>query len=390
MSFFTLPAAALLLSSLLPSASAQVTATGTMGVTNPPAATLGVYNQTSESRLLSLNSYDDFCIFSPMTSGDTIGDTEETQVAWCTKPRNNARVIPDGTITGLHFVKTPLYVQVSGWGDLTKLNIQEGDEGGELDPHGATGNGNPVGGNVTSNVSGEDVSYEEWMNYVAYDSFCLRICTAENETYSAANECQHTFDLMGCAWVMPSDQTPDVFTSCDADAAYPPGVYPVGEAGSGTTSTFAQRYTGVWSDASTTGTYTIGYTVTPSAAFSTPASSNCVTYSSISNGLTDLAAGTASVTVNTAAGETGAASAATTAAATSGGVSGTTTAKATSTGTSATTGGSGANASAASSSAAATTGAASSASRSYGTGFPFIGFALTVGAGVLGAGALFL
>lgn len=29
------------------------------GVTNPPAATLGVYNQTGDSRLLSLNSYDD-------------------------------------------------------------------------------------------------------------------------------------------------------------------------------------------------------------------------------------------------------------------------------------------------------------------------------------------
>jgi hypothetical protein len=28
-----------------------------------------------------------------------------------------------------------------GWGDLTKLNIPKGDEGGELDPHGADGNG---------------------------------------------------------------------------------------------------------------------------------------------------------------------------------------------------------------------------------------------------------
>ena len=74
--------------------------------------------------------------------------------------------------------------------------------------------------------------------------------------------------MMGCAWVMPSSQVPgmlsvslflvlarrvatfahlvfsrrlfssDVFTSCDADAAYPPGVYPVGEAGSGTTCKF--------------------------------------------------------------------------------------------------------------------------------------------------------
>jgi hypothetical protein len=46
------------------------------------------------------------------------------------------------------------------------MNVAEGDMGGELDPHGATGNGNPVGGNVTSNVSGEDVHYEEWMKWV--------------------------------------------------------------------------------------------------------------------------------------------------------------------------------------------------------------------------------
>jgi hypothetical protein len=33
----------------------------------------------------------------------------------------------------------------------------------ELDPHGATGAGNPIGGNVTSNVTGSDQSYAEWM-----------------------------------------------------------------------------------------------------------------------------------------------------------------------------------------------------------------------------------
>ena len=43
------------------------------------------------------------------------------------------------------------------------MNVAEGDMGGELDPHGATGNGNRVGGNVTSNITGEDVHYEEWM-----------------------------------------------------------------------------------------------------------------------------------------------------------------------------------------------------------------------------------
>ena len=79
------------------------------------------------------------------------------------EPRNNARVIPDGTITSAHFVKTPLYWQIQGAGDLTKLNIKDGDQGGELDPHGAEGTGNPIGGNVTTNATGSDVHYEEWM-----------------------------------------------------------------------------------------------------------------------------------------------------------------------------------------------------------------------------------
>jgi hypothetical protein len=72
------------------------------------------------------------------------------------EPRNNARVIPDGVFQAVHmvrvsigwnntstltqrlityfssFVQTPLYVQIQGWGDFTKLNIANGDYGGEL------------------------------------------------------------------------------------------------------------------------------------------------------------------------------------------------------------------------------------------------------------------
>ena len=63
------------------------------------------------------------------------------------------------------------------------------------------------------------------------------------------------------------------FTSCDADAAYPPGVYPETN---GSTSTFAQRYTGTYTDgAGSTGLFTVGETVTPQTPYSTPASSNC-------------------------------------------------------------------------------------------------------------------
>ena len=53
------------------------------------------------------------------------------------------RLIPAGTIKGAHFVQTPDYVQVTGIGDFTSMNIPAGDTGGELDPHGATGNGAP-------------------------------------------------------------------------------------------------------------------------------------------------------------------------------------------------------------------------------------------------------
>ncbi|EIW69956.1 hypothetical protein TREMEDRAFT_56758 [Tremella mesenterica DSM 1558] len=251
-------------------ANAQVTATGTMGVTNPPKATLGTpINQTSYARLLSLNSLNDFCLFAPAEKDSVIGNVEAEVVAWCIQARNNARVIPDGSITGAQLQKSPLYWQVSGWGDFTKINIAPLDEGGELDPHGATGDGNPVGGN--------------WMNYMSYQQFCLRICIAENATYSAAIECEHTLDEMGCNWVMPGAYLNNSFTECDADAAYPPGVYPLAN---GSTSTFAQRYTGTYTDgAGSVGMFTIGQTVTPQTAFSTPASSNCVTYSTIGNGI---------------------------------------------------------------------------------------------------------
>jgi len=45
---------------------------------------------------------------------------------------------------------------------LTSLNIPKGDEGGELDPHGADGNGNPIGGLVFSSAFGTLEQIHEW------------------------------------------------------------------------------------------------------------------------------------------------------------------------------------------------------------------------------------
>jgi hypothetical protein len=133
---------------------------------------------------------------------------------------------------------------------------------------------------------------------MSYNQFCLRICINQQGNVTAAEQCQHTLDEMGCNWVMPGDYTDNSFTECDADAAYPPGWYPQPD---GSISTFAQRYTGTYtSPDGATALWTVGETVTPSTAYSTPASSNCITYSGI-----NYAAASAGVT---AAGQSGSAS----------------------------------------------------------------------------------
>lgn len=78
-------------------ASAQVTATFPNGETNPDKPEFypigAQVNQTSMSRLLSLNGIDDFCLYAPPEEGpdSLIGNVEPIVVAYCTKPRNNAR-----------------------------------------------------------------------------------------------------------------------------------------------------------------------------------------------------------------------------------------------------------------------------------------------------------
>lgn len=157
---------------------------------------------------------------------------------------------------------------------------------------------------------------------MSYQQFCIRVCISENSTYSAALECQHTLDEMGCNWVMPGDYTNNSFTSCEADSAYPPGIYPLAN---GSTSTFAQRYTGTYTDgAGAIQTFTVGETVTPQTPYSTPASSNCVSYTSVGNGIASLAFATNTVATSSgasAAASSGASSGASSARSTSGSAS---------------------------------------------------------------------
>ncbi|TFK32336.1 hypothetical protein BDQ12DRAFT_692635 [Crucibulum laeve] len=213
-------------------------------------------NQTSNCQNAYINSVTDWCIWGPPQPGpgSVIGNTERIEVAWCTKNGTGARLIPDGVITGAHFVQTPDFVQITGIGNLTFLNVPAGDAGGELDPHGADGNGNPIGGLVFSSAFGPLQQIFEWTNFISDTQFCIRACKPAPQ---APTFCQHIYDEMGCEWNMPANYDAG-FETCRADSGEPMGVYGA--------STFHQ-----------------GEPVTP-AAHPRPSSSSCTTLSTIGNG----------------------------------------------------------------------------------------------------------
>ncbi|KAJ7667551.1 hypothetical protein DFH06DRAFT_1294590 [Mycena polygramma] len=183
------------------------------------------FNQTSECQTAYMNALDDWCLWAPPKpgAGSTIGEIERIEVAWCIKNGTGTRLIPDGAITGAHWLITPDYIQVTGIGNLTLLNIAAKDEGGELDPHGADGNGNPVGGIVFSTAfTGQVEQVFEWTNFMSDSEFCFRFCDPKGS--NAPGFCQHTYDEMGCEWNMPANYAKG-FDTCHADSGAPMGVY---------------------------------------------------------------------------------------------------------------------------------------------------------------------
>jgi len=188
---------------------------------------------SSKCQTAWINSVDDFCLFAPQSPNSVIGDTEQTEVAWCTKSGHGARLIPAGALTGVHWLQTKDYIQITGVGDLTKLNIKKGDSGGELDPHGADGNGNPIGGLVIGSLKGKLVQYAEWHMFVGDDVFSFRACFPGS---AAAGWCPHTYDVMGAYWNDPGNYDSGYFDHCQGSDGLIPGVY----VSNGHTSTFHQ------------------------------------------------------------------------------------------------------------------------------------------------------
>ena len=79
----------------------------------------------------------DFCLWAPPQPNSTIANTEAEEVAWCTKKGHGTRLMLNGTLQAVQVLNAPDYLMVVGVIDQPKLNIQEGDYGGECDYGGA-------------------------------------------------------------------------------------------------------------------------------------------------------------------------------------------------------------------------------------------------------------
>ncbi|GAA5854369.1 hypothetical protein JCM3766R1_002300 [Sporobolomyces carnicolor] len=222
----------------------------------------------SECQTLIINSISDLCLWGlPGGPKDlsTIGDSEAATVAYCVQDTHGARPIPAGAITGLQYMKTKAYIQISGYIDQTVLGMTKDDSGGELDPHGADLLGNPLGGLVFSSglPSGDNSTEQqvvEWNNFIGGGYFCFKLC---DPTYNDGhNYCQNRYDLMGCSYNMPAAVKDGEFTECEGDLQDEVGIYTT----NGQVMTYSQPPE--------------GSPVNPPYTPRVPASSNCKTYQS--------------------------------------------------------------------------------------------------------------
>ncbi|CAH7685320.1 hypothetical protein PPACK8108_LOCUS19820 [Phakopsora pachyrhizi] len=191
-------------------------------VNNPPYQTIPGrqygYNQcgsqsTSNSKCQNLwiKSATDFCLFGPAAFGG-VSEQEREAVAYCTQSYHGARVIPPGTFTSIHYV----YIQITGRGDFSKINVSPDSDGGEMGWFDSLGN--PIGGLVF----GKDNQFEQWTEFLLPNEFCIRACYNGPDNWK---ECNHIYDLMACRWNMPGDYSPG-FDSCEGDkVTHPMGEY---------------------------------------------------------------------------------------------------------------------------------------------------------------------
>ncbi|KAG9049874.1 hypothetical protein FS837_008796 [Tulasnella sp. UAMH 9824] len=246
--------------------------------------------QDSKCQTLIINDITDFCLWGPPEPNSEVGNTEGESVAWCTKPGHGTRLIPAGALTGVQFMRTPDYIQVTGNINQVLIDMAADDGGGEMDPHGADQRGNPLGGLVFSTAYGNGYTQIiEWHNFMGSNQFCLKACDPKGP--NAANFCQHIYDRIGCQYNAPASYADGEFTSCLGDNQDFPGIYTGAD---GVVTTYQQP------------PESLGPISTMPYTARIPASSSCTTYTSaaIYTGLPTPAVATTSVAASSAAAAT--------------------------------------------------------------------------------------
>ncbi|KAG0151090.1 hypothetical protein CROQUDRAFT_651614 [Cronartium quercuum f. sp. fusiforme G11] len=226
-------------------------------------------NQNSMCQTTFLDAIDEFCLWGAPKPNSVVGDVEGEMVAYCTKKKFGARMIPGGALQGVQVIRTPGYIEVVGYIDQTALNLQANDTGGEEDPHGADQRGNPLGALMYSNAFNTPggpnyTQVSEWSYFIGSGVFCYKACDPAGP--NAAALCQHVYDRIGCSYNAPANY-PSIngtFQSCKGDDQLPAGVY----VDAGVTKTFQQPPESLGPIS------TIPYTAV------IPATSDCTTYTS--------------------------------------------------------------------------------------------------------------
>ncbi|KAH7100790.1 hypothetical protein BKA62DRAFT_771271 [Auriculariales sp. MPI-PUGE-AT-0066] len=200
------------------------------------------YNQCNDTtagpesmcQTIIVNSIEDFCFYAP-NKPNAIGSAEHDVVAWCTKPTHGARLIPEGTLTGIQFLRAPSYVAITGFftGNYENINIVKGDAGGELDSGGQDLRGNPIGGLAYSenlpSTPGAMTQSRIWHEFIGADGFCL---------------CRHQLDTIGCGPNVRGTYRDNIFLSCESEDQGPVvrGVYDAPKSSQCTTYTSSAIY----------------------------------------------------------------------------------------------------------------------------------------------------
>jgi hypothetical protein len=182
----------------------------------------------SQCQTSYLNTVDDWCLWAPPVPNSEVFNLEGEMVAWCTKPGHGTRLIPAGAITGLQYMKTADYVQVTGFLNQEMMNMIAGHPGGEMDGGGADLRGNPLGAAIFSSgfATGDGKKFAHtpyWHNFMGNDQFCFKACDASKP--DAPHYCEHIYDRVGCEFNAPSQAQKGVFEACEGESQDFPGIY---------------------------------------------------------------------------------------------------------------------------------------------------------------------